>query len=351
MSIFQLQGRTISDTHLPFFIAELSGNHLHDINKAFLLIEKAKEAGADAIKLQTYTADTLTMPSERDEFCIQDEKSLWKGMKLYDLYTKAFTPWEWHEKLFQKAASLDLFAFSTPFDLSSVSFLESLDVPCYKIASNEIVDLDLIQACARTKKPLFLSCGMASLSEIEEAVFTAKKEGVEDVLLLKCTSAYPAPESGMNLKTIPHMKTTFSLPVGLSDHSLGIGAAIAAVPLGACVIEKHLTLKRSEGGPDAAFSLEPDEFAALVTECKRAFHAIGTIQYGPLLCEGQTYQHRKSLYFNETLTPGTILEPHHIRSIRPSKGLPPKYRSFIVGMRLTKRVQKGDPVCWEAFQE
>ena len=348
---FHIQGRSISKKDEPFIIAELSGNHLQDFDKACRLIEKAKEAGADAIKLQTYTADTITMSSDRPEFVINDEKSLWKGERLYDLYQKASTPWQWHEKLFQKAASLGLIAFSTPFDLSSVAFLEALNVPCYKIASNEIIDLDLIRACAKTKKPLILSCGMASLGEIEEALAIAHEEGAHELLLLKCTSAYPAPENDMNLRTIANMEETFSLPVGLSDHSLGIAVAITAVALGACVIEKHLTFSRAEGGPDAAFSLEPDEFRSLVKECKKAFRALGHVHYGPLPSEKTTYTHRKSLYFNETLPAGTPIEAHHIRSIRPAKGLPPKYASSIIGMKLSKDVSKGEPVCWKLFQE
>jgi N-acetylneuraminate synthase len=351
MNSFHIQDRAISERDEPFIIAELSGNHLQDFDKACLLIEKAKEAGVDAIKLQTYTADTITMLSDRPEFMINDEKSLWKGSSLHALYKKAYTPWQWHEKLFQKASSLGLIAFSTPFDLSSVAFLETLNPPCYKIASNEIVDLPLIEACGLTKKPLIISCGMASLAEIEEAISTARKAGSKEIILLKCTSAYPAPESGMNIRTIPHMRDTFSLPVGLSDHSLGIGVAISAIALGACVIEKHLTLNRSEGGPDAAFSLEPAEFTLLVQECKRAFHSLGTIHYGPISCEETTYQHRKSLYFTETLAAGSYVKAHNIRSIRPANGLPPKFAPCIIGMKLAKNVAKGDPVCWTQFQE
>lgn len=350
MASFHILDKVISEQDEPFFVAELSGNHLQDFTKACLLIEKAKEAGAHAIKLQTYTADTITMPSGRKEFLIEDEKSLWKGRNLYDLYKQASTPWEWHEKLFKKAHSLGLIAFSTPFDLSSVAFLESLNVPCYKIASNEIVDIELIEACARTRKPLILSCGMATLSEIEEALDHARKAGASEILLLKCTSSYPAPESDMNLRTIANMKETFQLPVGLSDHSLGIGVAVASIALGACAIEKHLTLNRSEGGPDAAFSLEPDEFATLVKECKRAFLSLGNISYGPLKSEQTTYLHRKSLYFTESLPQGTVIESHHLRSIRPAKGLSPKYAPCLCGMRLMKNVSKGEPTCWEQFQ-
>lgn len=350
MAPFHILDREISERDEPFIVAELSGNHLQDFSKACLLIEKAKEAGADAVKLQTYTADTITMPSERREFLIEDEKSLWKGMRLYDLYKQASTPWEWHEKLFKKAHSLGLIAFSTPFDLSSVAFLESLDVPCYKIASNEIIDVELIEACAHTRKPLILSCGMATLSEIEEALDRARSAGTSEILLLKCTSSYPAPENDMNIRTLSHMKETFQLPVGLSDHSLGIGVAVASIALGACTIEKHLTLSRAEGGPDAAFSLEPDEFAALVKECRRAFRSLGNISYGPLPSEKTTYQHRKSLYFTDSLPQGTVIEARHIRSIRPAKGLLPKYAPCLLGMKLMKNVSKGEAVCWEQFQ-
>lgn len=347
---FDLKKRTISSTHEPFIIAELSGNHLQDFSKAVRLIEAAKEAGADAVKLQTYTPDTITMQSDRKEFQIHNPKGLWDKESLYTLYSKACTPWEWHEKLFQTISSLGMIGFSTPFDLSSVQFLESLNMPCYKIASPEIIDLPLIEACAKTKKPLIISCGMATITEISEALDTARQAGAENILLLKCTSAYPTPDSALNLLTIPHMQTLFSLPIGLSDHSLGIGGSVAAVGLGACVIEKHLTLNRSEGGPDAAFSLEPHELKMLVTECKRAFHARGKVTYGPLPCETVSHSVRKSLYFDETLPKGTILKPNHFRSIRPAKGLEPKYSSVIVGMTLQHDVQKGTPVSWSVFQ-
>lgn len=342
--------RKIAPTEEPFIIAELSGNHLKDFSKALRLIEVAKEAGADAVKLQTYTPDTITMNSSRPEFQIQNPKGLWDKENLYSLYSKACTPWEWHEKLFEKIKELEMIGFSTPFDQTSVDFLESFDVPCYKIASPEIIDIPLIQKCSSTGKPLIISCGMATVAEIFDAIHAAKLEGATDILLLKCTSAYPTPDSALNLRTIPHMEELFSLPIGLSDHSLGIGGSVGAVALGACAIEKHLTLDRSLGGPDAAFSLEPKEFKLLVTECKRAFHARGNVFYGTVPCEGVSYNVRKSLYFAESLPKGTIITPHHVRSIRPAKGLSPKYLSVIVGMRVQQDVEKGEPVSWGVFQ-
>lgn len=334
----------------PFIIAELSGNHLQELDRAMRLVECAKKAGADAVKLQTYTEDTITMPSKRAEFQIENPNGPWHKESLYTLYKKASTPWQWHEKLFKQIASLGIIGFSTPFDLSSVAFLESLNVPCYKIASPEIVDLPLIEACAKTKKPLILSTGMASVAEIQEAIDTAQKNGAGDILLLKCTSAYPTPPEALNLLTIPHMQELFHLPVGLSDHSLGIGGSVAAVALGAVAIEKHLTLSRTDGGPDASFSLEPDEFALLVSECKKAHQARGAIFYGSLPCEEVSYKVRKSLYFAEPLKKGEVLQSHHIRSIRPAMGLPPKYANVVVGMVLEKDVERGEPVSWRAFQ-
>lgn len=341
---------TIGPNHPPFIIAELSGNHNQSLDKAKELISLAKAAGVHAVKLQTYTADTITLNVKDPAFFIDEQTSLWKGRTLYDLYQEAHTPWEWHATLFQHAKELGLVIFSSPFDETAVDFLEKLDPPCYKVASPEIVDLPLIAKMASTGKPLMISTGGASLEEIKDAVTTARKAGCRDIVLLKCTMAYPANPVDINLRTIPHMIETFDALAGLSDHTLGIGVAVASIPFGVCVIEKHLTKARSEGGVDSAFSMEPDEFKQLVDESKKAWQALGEVHYGPLSSEKVSFSHRPSLYFVEDIEPGTKIEAHHIRSVRPGKGLPPKELENIIGKTLKKEVKKGTPVSWNCFQ-
>jgi len=349
MNEITINSRTIGLNHPPFIIAELSGNHQGSLEKAMELVKLAKEAGADAIKLQTYTADTITIDVKENEFLISDPSSPWKGRNLYDLYKEAHTPWEWHKPLFKLGRELGLIVFSSPFDETAVDFLETLDVPCYKLASPEIVDLPLIKKIAATKKPLFISTGGASLIEIDEAVSTAQKSGCEKIILLKCTMAYPASPKDINLRTIPNLAETFETLVGLSDHTLGIGVAVASVAMGGCVIEKHLTKSRAEGGVDSSFSMEPLEFKALTEEAKKAWQALGEVQYGPLDAEKTSYSHRPSLYFVEDIAKNMRIERHHIRSVRPGNGLPPKEYENIIGLSTKSAIKKGTPVSWEAF--
>lgn len=340
----------IGEEHPPFIVAELSGNHNRSLAIALELVDKAKEAGVHAVKLQTYTPETITLDSRAPEFLITDPDSLWKGRNLFDLYQEAHLPWEWHEPIFERCRQLGLVAFSSPFDETAVDFLEALHVPCYKIASPEIVDHDLIRCVAKTAKPMILSTAASTLIEIGEAVAVAREAGCKDIIILKCTAAYPANPKDANLRTIPHLKHCFDTLVGLSDHSLGIGVVVASVALGACFIEKHLALSRQNGGVDSAFSLEPQEFACLVSETKRAWESLGEIQYAPLNVERVTYSHRPSLYFVEALAPGTVIQSHHIRSVRPGKGLPPKEITHILGLVLTHPVEKGTPVSWDVFK-
>lgn len=349
MNEIRIGSYLIGPSHPPFIVAELSGNHNQSLEKAKNLIALAKAAGVHAVKLQTYTPDTITLNSQNPEFLIDEPTSLWKGRNLYDLYQEAHTPWEWHASLFEYAKKLGLVIFSSPFDESAVDFLEELNPPCYKVASPEIVDLPLIAKMASTGKPLIISTGGATLKEIEEAVSTAKKTGCSEIVLLKCTMAYPSKPEDINLRTLPHLAESFSTLVGLSDHTLGIGVAIASIPFGACMIEKHFTNARSEGGVDSAFSMEPDEFRLLVEESNKAWKALGTVHYGPLSSEKSSYSHRPSLYFVEDIEPGTRIQPHHIRSVRPGKGLPPKEFDKVIGLVLKQRVRKGTPVSWDVF--
>lgn len=331
----------------PFVIAEMSGNHNNSIDLAFQLIEAAKDAGADAVKFQTYTPDTMTLDSRASDFVINDPKSLWNGSSLYELFGKACTPWEWHSQLFEHAKKLDLIAFSSPFDISAVDFLEELDVPIYKIASFECIDLPLIQRAASTKKPLIISTGMASLVEIAEAVDTAMQYGCEDLTILKCTTSYPASPKDSNILTIPHLKQLFGCKVGLSDHTLGIGASIGAVALGADTIERHLTIDRANGGVDSAFSLEPSEFKQLTDEIKRVKESLGTIHYGPTANESKSKLRRRSLYISHDVLEGEALTDQNLRSIRPGHGIPPKYLPLLIGKRVNRNLAKGQPMSWD----
>lgn len=350
MQEIQIGRCVIGITHPPFIVAELSGNHQKSLKRALELVDIAKKVGVHAIKLQTYTPDTITLNMHGDEFLIKDEQSLWKNRNLYELYQEAHTPWEWHEPIFNHCRQLGIEVFSSPFDETAVDFLESLNVPCYKIASPEIVDLELIKKVALTGKPLILSTGGATLMEIGEAVVTARETGCNQIILLKCTAAYPAKPQDIHLRTIPHLAESFEVLVGLSDHTLGIGVALASIPFGSCLIEKHFTLSRQDGGVDSAFSMEPHELQLLVEESKKAWEALGKIRYAPLQSEKVTLSHRPSLYFIEDLPAGTIVESHHTRTVRPGKGLPPKELSHILGLALSSSVKKGTPVSWEVFK-
>lgn len=332
----------------PFIIAEMSGNHNGSLERAIKIIEAAAQAGVDAVKLQTYTADTLTIDKKDGEFFISDKNSLWYGQSLYELYQKAYTPWQWHEKLFARCNELGLMCFSTPFDSTAVDFLEKLNCPCYKIASFENVDLKLIQKVAQTKKPLIVSTGMASIAELDELISTARKNGCEDITLLKCVSSYPATPEGFNLRTIPHMKELFKCEVGLSDHTLGTGVSIAAVAMGATVIEKHFTLSRAEGGVDSAFSMEPQEMAALVRECKAAYQALGKVSYD--ISSQESKLGRRSLYIVEDMKKGEVLTEKNLRSIRPGYGLPPKYFDDVLGLKVTRDVKRGTALSWDILK-
>ena len=347
MNHFLIGSRKIGAGEPPFIIAEMSGNHNQSLDRALAIVEAAATAGAHGIKLQTYTADTMTLNLSHGEFFIKDPKSLWEGRSLYELYEEAHTPWEWHKPIFDRARELGLVAFSTPFDATSVEFLESLEVPCYKIASFEIIDLPLIKQVAETGKPMIISTGMASIAEIDDAVRTARENGCKDLVLLKCTSNYPASPENSNLATLPHLKDLFGVQVGLSDHTLGVGVAIASVALGATVIEKHFTLDRSDGGVDAAFSLEPDELKQLVVETERAALALGQISYGPTDAERSSLQYRRSLYITKDLQAGDILSADNLRSIRPGHGLSPKYFSLLLDKRVNQAVLRGMPVSFD----
>ena len=347
MNHFLIGSRKIGAGEPPFIIAEMSGNHNQSLDRALAIVEAAATAGAHGIKLQTYTADTMTLNLSHGEFFIKDPKSLWEGRSLYELYEEAHTPWEWHKPIFDRARELGLIAFSTPFDATSVEFLESLEVPCYKIASFEIIDLPLIKQVAETGKPMIISTGMASIAEIDDAVRTARENGCKDLVLLKCTSNYPASPENSNLATLPHLKDLFGVQVGLSDHTLGVGVAIASVALGATVIEKHFTLDRSDGGVDAAFSLEPDELKQLVVETERAALALGQISYGPTDAERSSLQYRRSLYITKDLQAGDILSADNLRSIRPGHGLSPKNYNRVIGKSVNQDIQKGTPISWD----
>lgn len=338
---------SISQRQAPFIIAEMSGNHNQSLDRALAIVDAAADAGSHAIKLQTYTADTMTLDIDRPEFTIADPKSLWVGHQLHSLYQQAHTPWEWHQPIMDRARLRGLACFSSPFDESAVDFLESLDVPAYKIASYECIDLPLIRRAARTGKPLIISTGMATITEISEAVDAARSAGCTELVLLKCTSTYPASPENTNLRTIAHMRELFGCEVGLSDHTMGIGAAAAAVAFGASVIEKHFTLARADGGVDSAFSLEPAELASLVIETRRAWEALGEVRYGPTLAEEKSRTRRRSLYIAQDMKAGDLLTVENLRRIRPGLGLAPKFYDILLGRRVSCDVKKGTPMKWE----
>lgn len=325
----------------------MSGNHNQSIERALLLVDAAAEAGVHAIKLQTYTADTITIDGTGDEFKITDPNSLWNGHRLHELYEKAHTPWDWHETIMKHARDRGILCFSSPFDLTAVDFLETLNVPAYKIASFELIDLGLVEKVARTGKPVIVSTGMASIQEIADAVTVIRATGNNQIVLLKCTSTYPASPENTNLSTIPHLRELFQCEVGLSDHTMGIGVSVASIAFGATLIEKHFTLSRADGGVDSAFSMEPQELKQLVVETERAWQSLGTIAYGPTAAEINSLAHRRSLYIIEDLKIGDILTNSNIRSIRPGAGLPPKYLPIVLGKRVNRNVSKGTPLSWD----
>jgi len=346
MMSVKIENREIGVGHAPFVIAEMSGNHNQSLERALQIVEAAAKTGAHALKIQTYTPDTMTIDLDEREFHISDPKSLWAGTSLYKLYGEAYTPWEWHKPIFDRARELGIIAFSTPFDDTAVDFLESLDVPCYKIASFENTDLPLIRRVAATGKPLIISTGMATVAELDETVRAARESGCKDLILLKCTSTYPATAENTNILTIPHLRELFGCEVGLSDHTMGVGVSVASVALGATVIEKHFTLSRADGGVDSAFSMEPTEMAALVVESARAWQALGKVSYGPTAAEKNSVQFRRSLYVVQDLKAGDVLTRENLRAIRPGLGLPTKFLEEMLGKSVKRDVRRGTALDW-----
>ena len=343
MKTMHVGKREIGEGKPVFIVAELSGNHNGDIKRALAIIDAARDAGADAVKLQTYTPDTITIDSDRPEFIVKSGKD-WKGKTLYQLYKEAYTPWEWHKELFEHAAKCGLMCFSAPFDESAVTFLESIENPLYKIASFELVDIPLLEAVGKTGKPVVISRGMASKEEIALALKTLREAGTKDIVLLHCVSAYPAKPGDMHLTTIPDLRKRFKVHVGLSDHSLSNDVAVASVPLGACLIEKHLTLRGEDGGPDASFSLEPQEFAKLVRSVRTVEQAMGKPHYGISVSEKENIVFRKSLFVVHDMKKGEQFSPENIRSIRPGNGLPPKFYRDVMGKRAAQDIRRATPL-------
>ncbi|CAM8380639.1 pseudaminic acid synthase [Candidatus Methylopumilus planktonicus] len=344
---FFIAGREIGINSTPFIIAEMSGNHNKSLKKALDIVDAVAKSGAHALKIQTYTPDTMTLDLNENEFHISDPNSLWAGRSLYNLYSDGHTPWEWHKPIFDRAHELGLIVFSTPFDYTAVNFLESLDVPCYKIASFENTDLPLIRNVASTGKPLIISTGMASIAELDETVSAAREAGCKDLVLLKCTSNYPASPENSNILTIPHMRDLFDCEVGLSDHTMGIGVSVASVAVGASVIEKHFTINRSDGGVDSAFSMEPAEMTQLVLESKKAWQALGRVNYGVSEAEKKSIVFRRSLYIVEDLKAGDLLTNNNVKAIRPGYGLATKYLPQIIGRMVKCDLKRGTPVSWD----
>ena len=342
-----IAGRFIGRGHAPFIIAEMSGNHNQSLDRALQIVQAAAHSGAHALKLQTYTPDTMTIDLDEREFHISDPKSLWAGTSLYQLYAEAYTPWAWHKPIFDRARELGLIAFSTPFDDTALDFLEDLAVPCYKIASYENTDLPLIRHVATTGKPLIISTGMATAAELGETVRAAREAGCTQLILLKCTSTYPAMPLNSNILTIPHLRELFGCEVGLSDHTMGTGVSVASVALGATVIEKHFTLRRADGGIDSAFSMEPAEMEQLVQETERAWQALGRVSYGPVDAEKLSLQFRRSLYVIKDLAAGDVLTRDNVRAIRPGLGLPPEYLEHVLGKKVKQDVTRGTALRWE----
>lgn len=340
-----IANRSIGLSEPPYVIAELSANHNGRLETAVKIIEAAKAAGADAVKLQTFTPSTITLDCDTEDFMIRG--GLWDGRTLFELYQEAHMPWEWHAPLFEHARRCGISIFSTPFDSTAVDLLEDLNAPAYKIASFEAIDLPLIKYVASTGKPMIISTGMATLAEIDEAVSAARQAGCRELVLLKCTSTYPATPENTNVRTIPHLRAAFGCEVGISDHTMGVGASVAAVAHGATVIEKHFTLSRADGGVDSSFSLEPDELRALVIETERAWQSLGSVSYGPTGAEQKSLVYRRSIYVAEDLRAGEVLTTRNLRCVRPGRGLPPKYYEMVLGRRVNRDVKKGTPMAWE----
>lgn len=343
----RISGRCVGREFAPFIIAEMSGNHNQSLARAIEIVEAAARSGAHALKIQTYTPDTMTIDLDEREFHISNPDSPWAGSSLYRLYEEAHTPWEWHKPILDRARELGMVAFSTPFDDTAVDFLETLDVPCYKIASFENTHVPLVRRVAATGKPVIISTGMATVAELDETVRAAREAGCRDLILLKCTSTYPAKPANTNIVTIPHLRELFGCEVGLSDHTMGVGVAVASVALGATVIEKHFTLRRQDGGVDSAFSMEPPEMAQLVLETERAWQALGSVTYGPTEAERDSTQFRRSLYVTENLRAGETLSERNVRAVRPGRGLPPKYLEALIGRKVNRDVSRGTPVTWD----
>jgi N-acetylneuraminate synthase len=350
MSEIYIADKIIGKNFPPFIIAEMSGNHNQSLERALEIVDAAAEAGAHALKIQTYTADTMTLDIREGEFLISDPSSLWAGKSLYQLYEEAHTPWEWHKPIFDRCKEKGLICFSTPFDETAVDFLESLDCPCYKIASFENTDIPLIRKVACTGKPLIISTGMATVAELDETVRAARESGCDKIILLKCTSSYPSSPEHTNIITIPNMQDLFNVQVGLSDHTLGIGVALASIAIGATVVEKHFTLSRADGGVDSAFSMEPVELKALIDETERAWLSLGQISYGPTEEETKTLVFRRSLYVVKDIQAGDVFTTENVRAIRPGYGLPPKFFELLLGKKIRKDIQKGTPLNWDILE-
>ncbi len=333
----------------PFIIAEMSGNHNQSLERALAIVDAAAKTGVQALKLQTYTADTITLDVRGGDFEIKDKNSLWAGKNLHDLYKQAYTPWEWHKPIMERANALGMACFSSPFDETAVDFLEELNVPAYKIASFENNHLPLIRKVASTGKPIIISTGMASLAELDEAVTAAREAGCRDLVLLKCTSTYPATPANTNVLTIPHMRSLFGCEIGLSDHTMGVGVSVAAVAHGATVIEKHFTLSRADGGVDSAFSLEPDELESLVIETERAREGLGTVLYGPTEAERKSLIFRRSIYVAEDVRSGEVFDSTNLRIVRPGAGLAPRFFDLVIGKTAKRDLPKGTPLDWDCL--
>jgi N-acetylneuraminate synthase len=347
---FVVGGRAVGDRSPPLIVAEMSGNHNQSLERALEIVEAAARAGAHALKLQTYTAETMTLDLDRGEFRIEDPASLWQGKTLYRLYQEAHTPWEWHRPIFERCRALGLIPLSTPFDATAVDFLETLDLPWYKIASFENTDIPLIRKVAATGKPMVISTGMATEEELGDAVAAARAAGCRHLVLLKCTSTYPASAADTNIRTIPDLRRKFGCLAGLSDHTMGIGVAVASVALGAAVIEKHFTLARSDGGVDSAFSLEPEELKALVAETGQAWQALGSVRYGPTDRERDSLMFRRSLYVVRDMRAGDTFTRENLRAIRPGLGLPPKHLDEVTGRKARRDVVLGSPLSWDMVE-
>lgn len=348
--MIRIADRQIGREFPPFVIAEMSGNHNQSLDRALKIVDAAADAGAHAIKLQTYTAGTMTIDLAEGDFFIADAKSLWNGTSLYRLYEQAHTPWDWQRTIFDHAARRGLICLSTPFDATAVDFLEELGAPCYKIASFENTDLPLVRRVAATGKPVIISTGMATVGELDETVRAAREAGCRDIVLLQCTSTYPASPENSNLLTLPHMRELFGTEVGLSDHTMGVGVAVASVALGATVIEKHFTLARADGGVDSTFSMEPAEMAQLVVETERAWQALGSVAYGPTEAELKSLQFRRSLYVVEDIEAGGIVTEKNVRAIRPGFGLPPKYLEKVLGLPVGRATKRGTALTWDVLR-